>query len=85
MLSRASKNFISLWLTAYPGCMKAVSSFLWHVGSCLDVLLQLLRHALSFCWALLLPRAVTAAKLLAIQSQLAVELNRASCRRKRHS
>jgi hypothetical protein len=33
----------------------------------------------------LLPRAVTAAQLLAIQSQLASELNRSSGRRKRHS
>ncbi|MCJ7750801.1 MAG: hypothetical protein MUQ65_06860, partial [Armatimonadetes bacterium] len=51
---------------------------------CLGVLLQLLRYALSFCWALLLPRAVTAAQLLAFQSQLAVELNRSSAPRKRH-
>jgi hypothetical protein len=65
--------------------MEAVSSFLWHLCSCFGVLLHLLRYALSFCWALLLPRAVTAAQLLAIRSQLAVELNRSSGRRKRHS
>jgi hypothetical protein len=50
-----------------------------------DVLLQLVGYLLRFCWALLLPRAVTAAQLLAIQSQLAAELNRSSGRRKRHS
>jgi hypothetical protein len=64
--------------------MKAVSSFLWHLCSCFGVLLHLLRYALSFCWALLLPRAVTAAQLAAIQSHLAAELNRSSGQRKRH-
>jgi len=65
--------------------MKAILSFLWHLRNFLGVLLQLLRYALSFCWALLLPRAVAAAQLLASQSQLAAELNRSSGRRKRHS
>jgi len=65
--------------------MKVSLSLLRPMCSCLGVLLQLLRYALSFCWALVLPRAVTAAQLLAIESQLAVELNRASGQRKRHS
>jgi len=65
--------------------MKVTLSFLRPLCSCLGVLLQLLRYSLSFCWALLLPRAVTAAQLLAIRSQLAVELDRSSGRRKRHS
>jgi hypothetical protein len=64
--------------------MKVTLSFLRPLFSCLDVLLQLLRYALSFCWALLLPRAVTAAQLVAFQSQLAVELNRSCAPRKRH-
>ncbi|MCJ7821678.1 MAG: hypothetical protein MUQ26_01110 [Armatimonadetes bacterium] len=64
--------------------MKVTLSFLRHLYSGLGVLLQLLRYALRFCWALLLARAVTAAQLLAIQSQLAAELNRASGQRKRH-
>ncbi len=59
-------------------------SFLRHLYRCLSVLFQLLRYSLSFCWALLLPRAVTAAQLLALQSQLAVEVNRSSAPRKRH-
>jgi len=58
--------------------------FLRYLYRCLSVLLQLLRYSLSFCWAQLLPRAVTAAQLLAFQSQLAVELNRSSAPRKRH-
>ena len=49
------------------------------------MLLQLVRYLLRCCWALLLPRAVTAAQLLAVQSQLVSELNRSSGRRKRHS
>ena len=64
--------------------MKAILSFLWHLCGFLGVLLHLLRYVLSFCWALVLPRAVTAAQLVAIQSQLAVEVNRSSGRRKRH-
>jgi len=63
--------------------MKVTLSFLRPLYRCLGVLLQLLRYSLSFCWALL-PRAVTAAQLLAFQSQLAVEVNRSSAPRKRH-
>ena len=66
--------------------MKAILSFLWHLFSFLGVLLHLLRYLLSFCWALVLPRAVTAAQLLAMQSQLAAELSRPSgARRRRHA
>ncbi len=50
--------------------MTAILSFLWHLRNSLGMLLQLLRYSLSFCWALVLPRAVTAAQLLAFQSQL---------------
>jgi len=64
--------------------MKVTLSLLRHPCRCLGVLLQLLRYALSSCWALVLPRAVTAAHLVAFQSQLAVELNRSSAPRKRH-
>ena len=85
MLSRASKSFVSLRITGYPGDMQAVSSFLWHLCSCFGVLLHLLGYALSFSWALLLPRAVTATQLVAIQSRLAAELDRFSVRRTRHS
>ena len=52
--------------------------------NCLGVLPQLLRPALSSCWARLLPRTVTAAQLLAIESQLAAELNRSLGRPQRH-
>jgi len=58
-------------------------SFLRPLGRCLGVLLQLLRYALRFCWALLLPRAVVAAQLLAFQSQLVAEMNSSSGRKKR--
>jgi hypothetical protein len=64
--------------------MKVTLRSLRHLCNGLGVLFQLLQYALSFCWALLLPRAVTAAQLLAFQSQLAVELNRSSAPRKRH-
>jgi len=64
---------------------KAVFGFLWNLRRCLGVLLQLVWYALRFCWALILPRAVIAAQLLAIQSQLAAELNRSSGKRRRHN
>ena len=84
MLSEPPESFFS---PRGPGIlvgMKVTLSLLRPLCRCLGVLLQLLRYALSFCWALLLPRAVTAAQLLAFQSQLTVELNRSSGGRKRH-
>jgi len=84
MLSEPSEGFISAWRLGILVGMKATLSFLRHLCRCLGVLFDLLRYVLSFCWALLLPRAVTAAHLLALQSQLAVEVNRSSAPRKRH-
>ncbi len=85
MLSEAPQSFFSPRRPGILVGMKVILSFLRPLCSCLGVLLQLLRYALSFCWALLLPRAVAAARLLAVQSQLAVELNRSSGGRKRHT
>jgi len=84
MLSEPPERFCSAWRPGILVGMKVTLSVLRPLCSCLGVLLQLLRYALSFCWALLLPRAVTAAQLLAFQSQLAVELNRSSAPRRRH-
>jgi len=84
MLSEPSESFFSPRRPGILVGMKVTLSFLRSLCRCLGVLLQLLRYALRFCWALVLPRAVTAAQLLAIESQLAAELNRASGRRKRH-
>jgi len=85
MLSEPPERFCSPQRPGILVGMKVTLSLLRPLCRCLGVLLQLLRYVLRFCWALLLPRAVTAAQLLAIESQLAVELNRASGRRKRHS
>ena len=85
MLSGASESFFSLRRPGILVGMKVTLSLLRPPCRCLGVLLQLVGYLLRFCWALVLPRAVTAAQLLAFQSQLAVELNRASGRRKRHS
>ena len=84
MLSEPAESFFSPRRPGILVGMKVTLSFLRSLCRCLGVLLQLLRYALRFCWALVLPRAVTAAQLLAIESQLAAELNRASGRRKRH-
>ena len=80
-----SEGFGSPRLSWYPWGMNRIVDFVWCLRRCLGVLLQRVGYLLRFCWALLLPRAVTAAQLLAIQSQLAAELNRGSGRRKRHS
>ena len=84
MLSESPESFCSPRRPGILVGMKVTLSFLRPLCRCLGILLQLLRYALSFCWALVLPRAVTAAQLLAFQSQLAVELNRSSAPRKRH-
>jgi putative transposase len=83
MLSEPPESYLSARRPGILVGMKATLSSLRHLCRCLGVLLQLLRYSLSFCWALLLPRAVTAAQLLAFQSQLAAELNRSSAPRKR--
>lgn len=61
-----------------------IVSFVRPLFSCLDVLRQLVGYLLRLCWALLLPRVVTATQVLALQSQLAAEVNRSSAPRKRH-
>jgi hypothetical protein len=66
--------------------MKAILSLLWYLLSSFGIILQLLRYSLGFCWALLLPKALLAARVLAAESQPAVALNRGSaggrCRRR---
>jgi transposase InsO family protein len=63
--------------------MSTVPSFLFTVGYVLGAIWELARYALGFCWALLLPKAMLAARLLAAESQLAVELSRHSGGKKR--
>ncbi len=84
MLSEPPESHFSARRPGILVGMKAILSLLQHLLSSWGVLLQLLRYSLSFCWALVLPRALTAAHLLAFQSQLTVELNCSSGRRKGH-
>jgi hypothetical protein len=56
--------------------MGTVSSFLFTVGYVLGAVWELARLAFRFCWALLLPKARLAARVVAVESQLAVALNR---------
>ena len=63
--------------------MKAILSLLWYLLSSFGIILQLLRYSLGFCWALLLPKALLAARVLAAESQLAVELNRSGGSKRR--
>jgi hypothetical protein len=58
-------------------------SFLLTVGCILGAVWELARYALRFGWALLLPKIVLAARALAAESQLAVELNRPGGGKKR--
>jgi len=60
-------------------------SFLLTIGCILGAVWELFRYALGFCWALVLPKALLAARVLAAESQLAVELNGSGgSRRRRH-
>ena len=58
--------------------MSTVSSFLFTAGYVLGAVRELARYALGFCWELLVPKALLAARVLAAESQLAVELSRHS-------
>ena len=58
-------------------------SFLLTIGCILGAVWELFRYALRFGWALLLPKIVLAARVLAAESQLAVELNRSGSGQKR--
>jgi transposase InsO family protein len=64
--------------------MSTVSTFIFTARSILGALCELARYAFGFGWAMLLPKARLAARVLAAESQLAIELNRAggrTCRR----
>jgi len=63
--------------------MSTVSSFLFTAGYVLAAVWELARYALCFCWALALPKALLAARVLAAESQLAVELNRSGGSKRR--
>jgi transposase InsO family protein len=55
--------------------MSTASTFFCTLGYLLGALWELARYAVRFGWALLLPKALLAARLVAAESQLAVELN----------
>ena len=63
--------------------MSTVSSFLFTAGYVLGAVRELARYAFRFCWALVLPKAQLAARVLAAESQLAVELNRSGGSKRR--
>lgn len=67
--------------------MSTVSSFLFTAGGVLGTVRELARYGFRFCWAMLLPKARLAARVLAAESQLAVALHTPSSRRRqrRHS
>jgi len=63
--------------------MGTVSTFVFTAGSILGALCELARYALRFGWAMMLPKARLAARVLAAESQLAIELNRCGGRKHR--
>jgi len=63
--------------------MSTVSRFLFTAGYILGAVWELARYALGFGWAMLLPKARLAARVLAAESQLAMELNRSGGRKHR--
>jgi hypothetical protein len=56
--------------------MSPITTFLLSVGCVLGAVRELARYALRLRWALLLPKAMLAARLVAAESRLAAELNR---------
>jgi transposase InsO family protein len=55
--------------------MSRVSTLVLNAGYVLGSVWELARYALRFSWALLLPKALLASRLVALESQLAVELS----------
>jgi hypothetical protein len=60
----------------------AISSLWFAIGCVFSGLCDLAGYAFRFHWALVLPKAVLAARVLAAESQLAVELNAGKRRRR---
>jgi hypothetical protein len=63
--------------------MSTVGTFLFNLRCVLTAVCEPTRYALRLFWALLLPKALLAARVLAAESQLAVELNRSGGNRRR--
>ena len=63
--------------------MRTIFLLFVNVRGFVDTLRQMTGYLLTFCWALLVPKAVLAARLLAVESQLAAELNRSQGQKKR--
>ena len=64
--------------------MSIVSTFLFNAGCILGALWETACYALQFAWALLVPKVLLAGRVVALESQLAVELNRSGGGKKRH-
>jgi hypothetical protein len=62
--------------------MSTVSSFLFTARGVLGTVRELARYEFRVCWALLMPKAILAARVVAAESQLAVALNTPSSRRR---
>jgi len=63
--------------------MSTLSTFFFSAGCILRSLCELARYALRFGWALLLPKALLAGRVVALESQLAVEMSGSGGGRKR--
>lgn len=63
--------------------MSVISSVLLNAGVILRALFELAAYALRFGWMMVLPKARLAGRVLAAESQLAVELNRSGGQKRR--
>ena len=78
-------SFLHLGVGAILPLVSTVSTFVLSAGYVLRAVWELARCALRFGWALLLPKAMLAARVLAAESQLAVGLSRSGgSKRRRH-
>ena len=63
--------------------MSTLSAFFFTAGCILRAVWELACYALSFVWALLLPKALLAGRVVALESQLTVEMSGSSGGKKR--
>ena len=56
----------------YRGAMNTLRNLFWNLGRALNCVREIFRYLRIFLWAMFSPKAVLAARLLAVESQLAV-------------
>ena len=72
LIRQGLTRFSVLGQNRYSAAMNILQNLLWNTGRAVQAIWQLSGYAMTFFLALLQPRATVAARLLAVESQLAV-------------